>query len=79
MTAPGTELFKGRHFDREVIILCIRWYVSYKLSSRELVEMMGERAQTGTYDDSALGAAICAGIREAMEPVRTKCGRFVAL
>jgi len=43
MTAPGTELFKGRHFDREVIILCVRWYVSYKLSSRELVEMMGER------------------------------------
>ena len=41
---PGTELlFKGRHFDREVIILCVRWYISYKLSSRELVEMMGER------------------------------------
>ena len=43
MRAFGTELFKGRHFDREVIILCVRWYISYKLSSRELVEMMGER------------------------------------
>jgi transposase-like protein len=20
------ELFHGRHFDREVIILCVRWY-----------------------------------------------------
>jgi hypothetical protein len=20
------ELFAGRHFDREVIILCVRWY-----------------------------------------------------
>ena len=20
------ELFEGRHFDREVIILCVRWY-----------------------------------------------------
>jgi transposase-like protein len=20
------ELFKGRHFDREVIVLCVRWY-----------------------------------------------------
>ena len=39
----GDGTFKGRHFDREVIILCVRWYVSYKLSSRELVEMMGER------------------------------------
>jgi hypothetical protein len=21
------ELFEGRHFDREVIILCVRWYL----------------------------------------------------
>lgn len=26
------ELFGGRHFDREIIILCVRWYVRYKLS-----------------------------------------------
>ncbi|MGF6851242.1 transposase-like protein [Paraburkholderia sp. CI3] len=26
------ELFAGRHFDREVIILCVRWYLRYKLS-----------------------------------------------
>jgi transposase-like protein len=37
------DLFKGRHFDREVIVLCVRWYLSYKLSSRDLVEMMSER------------------------------------
>ena len=37
------ELFAGRHFDREVIILCVRWYLRYKLSFRDLVEMMGER------------------------------------
>ena len=37
------DVFKGRHFDREVIVLCVRWYLSYKLSSRDLVEMMGER------------------------------------
>ena len=37
------ELFAGRHFDREVIILCVRWYLRYKLSSRDLVEMMAER------------------------------------
>jgi hypothetical protein len=25
---PGLdELFKGRHFDREVIVLCVRWYL----------------------------------------------------
>jgi transposase-like protein len=37
------ELFAGRHFDREVIILCVRWYPRYKLSFRDLVEMMAER------------------------------------
>jgi hypothetical protein len=26
------ELFEGRHFDREVIILCVRWYLRFKLS-----------------------------------------------
>jgi transposase-like protein len=37
------ELFKGRHFDREVIILCVRWYLRFKLSLRDRVEMMAER------------------------------------
>ena len=37
------ELFKGRHFEREVIILCVRWYLRFKLSLRDLVEMMAER------------------------------------
>jgi hypothetical protein len=37
------ELFVGRHFNREVIILCVRWYLRFKLSLRDLVEMMAER------------------------------------
>src|SRR4051812_11163720 len=37
------ELFEGRHFDREVIVLCVRWYLRFKLSYRDLVEMMEER------------------------------------
>ncbi|MCX5545829.1 IS6 family transposase, partial [Paraburkholderia sp. CNPSo 3076] len=37
------ELFAGRHFDRDVIILCVRGYLRYKLSLRDLVEMMAER------------------------------------
>jgi transposase-like protein len=35
------ELFDGRHFDREIIILCVRRCLRYKLSLRHLVEMMG--------------------------------------
>src|SRR4030081_3943403 len=37
------DLFEGRHFDRDVIILCVRWYLRCKLSLRDLVEMMAER------------------------------------
>ncbi|BCG83315.1 hypothetical protein MesoLj113b_68570 (plasmid) [Mesorhizobium sp. 113-3-3] len=36
-------MFKGRHFDRSVILLCIRWYLAYELSLRDLMEMMAER------------------------------------
>src|SRR5882672_9797330 len=37
------ELFRGRHFNHEIITLCVRWYVTYKLSYRDLAEMMAER------------------------------------
>ena len=37
------ELFNGRHFDREIIILCVRWYLRFKLSFRDIVEMMTGR------------------------------------
>jgi len=38
-----SALFKGRHFEQEIIVLCVRWYLRYKLSYRDLVEMMAER------------------------------------
>jgi transposase-like protein len=41
--APLEELFKGRHFDQEIVVLCVRWYLSFKLSYRDLVAMMAER------------------------------------
>src|SRR5919112_3097341 len=37
------SLFHGRHFTPAIIILCVRWYLTYKLSYRDLVEMMAER------------------------------------
>ena len=39
---PVEQLFKGRHFDQEIVVLCVRWYLSFKLSYRDLVSMMGE-------------------------------------
>ena len=40
---PVEELFSGRHFDQEIIVLCVRWYLNFKLSYRDLAAMMGER------------------------------------
>jgi transposase-like protein len=40
---PVEELFKGRHFDQEIVVRCVRWYLSFKLSYRDLVAIMGER------------------------------------
>jgi transposase-like protein len=36
-------MVKGHHFDRSVILLCVRWYLAYNLSLRNLEEMMAER------------------------------------
>ena len=35
--------FKGSHFEREVILWGIRWYVAYPISYRQLEEMLEER------------------------------------
>ena len=35
--------FKWRHYESEIILLCVRWYLRYALSYRDLEEMMSER------------------------------------
>jgi IS6 family transposase len=35
--------FKWRHFEAEIILLCVRWYLRYSLSYRDLEELMRER------------------------------------
>jgi transposase-like protein len=51
MTEPSSaqELFKGRHFDQEIIVLRVRCYLTFKLSSRDLVQMMAKRDITLTH------------------------------
>jgi IS6 family transposase len=38
-----TDLFKWRHYESEIILTCVRWYLRYALSYRDLEEMMTER------------------------------------
>ena len=37
-----TNPFKWRHYQAEIILLCVRWYLRYALSYRDLEEMMSE-------------------------------------
>jgi len=44
MTSIGSDKpFKGRHSEGQIILLCVRWYLRYSLSYRDLKEMMAER------------------------------------
>jgi transposase-like protein len=36
-------IYRGRRFQTETIELCVRWYITYRLSYRDLVAMMAER------------------------------------
>jgi len=35
--------FKWKHFQKEIILHCVRWYLRYSLSYRDLEQMMRER------------------------------------
>ena len=36
-------IYRRRRFQAEIIELCVRWYITYRLSYRDLVAMMAER------------------------------------
>jgi putative transposase len=38
-----TISFKGAHFPQEIILMGVRWYVAYPLSTRHVEELMEER------------------------------------
>jgi len=45
MTKPieRDAIYRGRRYAAETIELCVRWYITYRLSYRDLVAMMAER------------------------------------
>jgi transposase-like protein len=46
---PIEDLFEGRHFDGQIIILCVAWYTSFQLSLRDLVIRMTDRRISVTH------------------------------
>ena len=42
-------IYRHRRFQPEIIELCVRWYLTYRLSYRDLVAMMAERGVAVTH------------------------------
>ncbi|WP_318619217.1 IS6 family transposase [Priestia megaterium] len=43
ISVANHSLFKWKHYQSDIILLTVRWYLRYNLSFRDLVEMMEER------------------------------------
>jgi transposase, IS6 family len=69
MRRKRPALFKGRHFEAEIIILCIRRYLRYGLSFRNLEKIMVERNLSVDHVTIlALGPALRTGTESALSP-----------
>ena len=43
MPIERDPMYRRRRFEAEIIELCVRWYITYRLSYRALVAMLAER------------------------------------
>jgi len=43
MKQSRPALFRGHHFEPEIIVTCVRWYLRVSLSLRNVEELMAER------------------------------------
>jgi hypothetical protein len=61
-------IYRRRRFSAETIELCVRWYITYRLSYRDLAAMMAERE----IDTGAIATGTAASARRLLwAPIRT--------
>jgi hypothetical protein len=60
--------FKWRHFEAEIILLCVRWYLRYA----------GTRIACRSQHHLSLGAALCPGDRQTLSASPQGVQRFLA-
>jgi len=78
MRRDRPALFKGRHFEPEIIILCVRRYLRYALSLRNLEEIMAERNVDVDHLTMALDPVLCAGTQPALSGRTAEHERILA-
>jgi transposase-like protein len=61
--------FKGAHFPPEVILMGVRWYLAYPLSTRHVEELMAERGVE--VDHATIKSTVCL---EVMALMTSSCG-----
>ena len=73
-------IYRRRVFDAEIIELCVRWYITYRLSYRDLVGMMVEADRTArsgacgpSWPNSRSGEPSSAPISESRRPGAELC------
>ena len=65
--------FKGSHFERDVILWGVRWYVAYPISYRQLEEMMKSAASKSTISTAqSLGGQVRAVAGSAIAPASVR-------
>jgi len=73
MQRDRAAAFKGRHFEPEIIILCVRRYLRFALSLRNLEEIMSER-NVHVDHVTIFGAGFRIMLRNSVGVVDANCG-----
>ena len=73
MTKPieRDPIYRGRRFKTETIELCVRWYITYRLSYRDLVAMMAELI-CETHSSKCHAAAFGLDLEKTRDCIETK-------
>ena len=76
MIKPRPALFKWRHFEPEIIVCAVRWYLRFSLSYRDVEELLMERALPADHSHHlALGAALRTRTKQEM-PAGTETNQW---
>jgi len=78
MNAALSRVFKRLHYPLDVMLLCVRWYVAYPLSLRNLEEMMSERGISVDHSTVHRWAEIAACDGEAFSATQAPGGQELA-
>ena len=67
MPITPEDPFHWRHYEGEIILRCVRWYLDLPLSYRHVAKLMRERGRAhASYLRLPLGSGVCAGTEQAL-------------